>query len=111
MALYASQESKLTRPRYNPADIQKIELWKEETNQAAMLLESNADVMTTLQGYYVKLLDNEDFPLRKDCRKDIRSFATDVGSNIVWIKMQVRRLNLLAETINDRKNLVCAIVI
>lgn len=76
-----------------------------------MLLESNADVMTALREYYLKLLENGDFPLRTDCQKDVQNFAADMEDNIVWIKMQVRRLNLLAEIINDRKNLVCPKVI
>lgn len=72
-----------------------------------MLLSSNADVMAALQAYYVKLLDNEDFPIRKVCHKSIQNFATDIESNIVWTRMQVRRLKLLAEIIDGRKDLVC----
>lgn len=111
MALYGSQESKLSRQEYKPLDIQRIQLMKEEVSQATMLLESNAEVMTALRGYYVKLLENEDFPLRIDCRRDVGRFAADMESNIVWIKMQARRLGLLAEVINDRKNLVRPILI
>jgi len=111
MALYGSQESKLSRQEYKPLDIQRIQLMKEEVSQATFLLESNADVMTALREYYVKLLENEDFPLRIDCRKDIQNFAVDMESNSIWIKMQMRRLGLLAEIINDRKNLVRSRVI
>jgi len=111
MALYGSQESKLSRQEYKPLDIQRIQLMKEEVSQATFLLESNADVMTALREYYVKLLENEDFPLRIDCRKDIQNFAVDMESNIIRIKMQMRRLGLLAEIINDRKNLVRSRVI
>ncbi|CAD0095546.1 unnamed protein product [Aureobasidium vineae] len=105
LALYGSQESTTSRPTYRPRDLQEIQIWKEKTSQATMLLESNADVMTALQTYYVKLLANEDFPLKFECQKSIQRFAADVDGNIVWIKMQVRRLNLLAEVIGDRKNL------
>ena len=83
---------------------------KEQISQATMLLESNADVMAALREYYVKLLENEGFPLRTDCRRDIKNFAAHMDSNIVCIKMQVRGLGLLAEVINDRKNLVRPIV-
>lgn len=111
MALYESQESKSFRKEYQPLDIQKIQLAKENTNQATMLLESNADVMTALREYYLKLLENGGFALRTDCRKDVQEFASEMEANIVCIKMQVRQLNLLAETINDRKSLVCPKVI
>lgn len=111
MALWGSQEFISTRKEYKPIDIQEIQLLKQNTNQATMLLESNADVMTALREYYLKLLENGDFPLRTDCQKDVQNFAADMEDNIVWIKMQVRRLNLLAEIINDRKNLVCPKVI
>jgi hypothetical protein len=86
-------------------------LWREETREAAMLLESNADVMATLRAYYVELLNNEDFPLGADCRKYIHDFAADMENNIVCIRMQVRRLDLLAEVINERKNLVCLTIL
>lgn len=85
-------------------------MWKEKTSQAKTLLESNIDVMAALRAYYTTLLDNEDFPLKTECRRSIQNFAADVESNVVWIKMQVRRLDLLAEIIGDRKNLVCSII-
>ncbi|KAH0364809.1 hypothetical protein KCU65_g6501, partial [Aureobasidium melanogenum] len=106
MALYGSRESKDSRETYEPRDIQEIQVRKEKTSQAKMLLESNADVMVALRAYYVKLLDNEDFPLTIECRKTIQNFSADIESNILWIKMQVRRLDLLAEIISDRKDLV-----
>ncbi|KAG9856778.1 hypothetical protein KCU98_g1287, partial [Aureobasidium melanogenum] len=62
--------------------------------------------MAALRDYYVELLDNEDFPFRLGCRKSIQDFAADTASNIMWIKMQVHRLDLLAEIISDRKDLV-----
>jgi hypothetical protein len=111
MAIYGRQESKSSRPLYGPIDIQKIQRLKEATNQAAMLLESNANVMNVLHEYYTKLLENEDFPFRTSCQRDIQEFATDMESNIVCIRMQVRQLGLLADTINDRKNLVRSIVL
>ncbi|KAH0274214.1 hypothetical protein KCU91_g5425, partial [Aureobasidium melanogenum] len=106
LALYGSQESKNSRETYVPRDLQEIQLWKENTSQAAMLLNSNADVMAALRAYYVKLLDNEDFPLRTGCQKSIQNFATDIESNIVWARTQISRLNLLAEIIDGRKALV-----
>jgi len=71
-----------------------------------MLLNSNADVMGALRAYYVRLLDNEDFPLRTECQKNIQNFAADIESNILWTKMQTSRLSLLAEIIDGRKDLV-----
>lgn len=62
--------------------------------------------MDALRAYYVRLLDNEDFPLRTECRKSIQNFAVYIESNTVWAKMQVCRLNLLAEVIDGRKDLV-----
>ncbi|KAG9944282.1 hypothetical protein KCU85_g8079, partial [Aureobasidium melanogenum] len=106
LAIYGSQESKHSRETYVPRDLQKIQLWKELTSQAAMLLTSNSNVMDALRAYYVRLLDNEDFPLRTECRKSIQNFAVYIESNTVWAKMQVCRLNLLAEVIDGRKDLV-----
>jgi hypothetical protein len=111
MALYGSQESKRSRPQYESRDLHaeaQIQIQKEETRQATMLLESNADVMTALREYYVKLLDNADFLLRTDCRQNIQDFAVDVESEIVLIRMQVRRLGLLAGTISERQDQVCS---
>ncbi|KAH0386106.1 hypothetical protein KCU92_g2994, partial [Aureobasidium melanogenum] len=106
LALYGSRDSKLSRQTYEPIDLQKIQMWKEKTTQAKTLLESNADVVAGLRGYYVELLDNEDFPFRLECRKSIQNFAADIESNIIRIKMQVHRLDLLSEIISDRKDLV-----
>lgn len=107
MVFHEYQESKSSNRQIKPGDTQGGQLWREETRQATMLLESNAHVMTTLRAYYVELLDHEDFPLRTDCTKYIQDFAADMESNIVCIRMQVRRLDLLAEMINERNIYVC----
>ena len=66
------------------------------------------DVLTSLRKYYESLLRNKDFPLRKACRDDVLTFATQVNDMMFDLKMQVSRAKLLVRITADRKNLVSA---
>lgn len=106
MAIYGPQGPEAGHKQYTPQDIQDLQLWKDKTSEAAMLLESNADVMTELRSFYVGLKTNEDFTPRQECQKSIDFFAARLEKLINWMKTQVRRVNLLAHIIDDRKELV-----
>lgn len=71
-----------------------------------MVLQSNVDVMTALQRYYVGLKANKDFPSTEACQGNIDSFAADLDVIIDELKMHISRAKLLAGTISDRKELV-----
>jgi hypothetical protein len=108
MAIYGSEGSQDAHKQYSPQDIQYLQLWKDKTGEATMMLESNAKVLKVLQGYYIGLLDNQDFPLRTECQKSIHSFAARIEKNMDWMQIQADRARLLAGIISDRRELVSA---
>ena len=73
-----------------------------------MILEANADVLTSLRLFYERLVDRKDFPLRGDCHDEVLAFATRVEDMVYDSKMQVSRAKLLVRITADRKNLVSA---
>jgi hypothetical protein len=75
-----------------------------------MILEANADVLTSLRLFYERLVDRKDFPLRGDCRDEVLAFATRVDDMVYDSRMQVSRAKLLVRIIADRKNLVSTLV-
>lgn len=89
-----------------PHDIQDLHRWEKHAKEAGMMLESNVGVLTALQGYYVALKANNEFPLAGTCQEGIDEFVASVGKSIEWLKMQIFRAKCLAGDISDRKELV-----
>jgi hypothetical protein len=75
-----------------------------------MILEANADVLTSLRLFYERLVDRKDFPLGGDCRDEVLTFANRVDDMVYDSRMQVSRAKLLVRIIADRKNLVCTLI-
>ena len=71
-----------------------------------MILEANADVLTSIRRFYERLADNVDFPLGKSCREDVLAFTMQVDDMIYDSKMQIARAKVLVRITADRKNLV-----
>lgn len=91
---------------YTPGDLQTVQNYEDKTNEAIMVLEANADVLSSLRMFYEKLAENIDFPLRGVCHEDIAAFATQVNDMIYDSRMQILRAELLLRITADRKGLV-----
>lgn len=106
MALYWPQDPRHGYYLYEPQHIQNLQRWADKANEVIMVLESNADVMTSLRLYYEGLKDNAGFTLKSQCSGDISSFSARVEDIVYDFKMQISRAKLLVKIIGDRKELV-----
>jgi Mg2+ and Co2+ transporter CorA len=110
IAVLGPRDPSSGRREYTPEDLQTLQNYEEKTNEATMILEANANVLTSLRLFYERLVDRKDFPLRGDCRDEVLAFATRVDDMVYDSRMQVSRAKLLVRIIADRKNLVSTLV-
>ena len=106
VALDDSRSQHSVRHEFRPSDLQLIQGYEDKTNEAVMIMESNVEVLNSLGQFYENLIQNPDFDLRTSCCKDIRRFTWQLEDIKYETKMQVKRANLLARIIGDRKVLV-----
>jgi hypothetical protein len=71
-----------------------------------MLLEANADILTSLREYYERLVNNKDFTVGGTSSEDVVDFAIQLKDMGYDLKMQIARGKLLAKVTADRKTLV-----
>lgn len=96
----------MARREYTSADLQVVQTYEDKTNEAIMVLEANADVLTSLRQFYERLVENKDFPLKENMAGDISTFTRQVNNMIHDLKMQISRAKLLVRITADRKSLV-----
>ena len=108
MAIYGLRGPGHAHRQYKPHHVQELQYWKDKTSEAVMVLETNVDVMTALQRFYLGLKANQDFPsvLMEACQDDIDSCIANIEEIIEGFKMHTSRARLLAGIIGDRKELV-----
>ena len=106
IAVEGPRNYKLARREYTSEDLQLVQTYEDKTNEAIMVLEANADVLTSLRQFYERLMENKDFPLKKTGSGDIFTFATQVNDMIYDLRMQISRAKLLVRITADRKSLV-----
>jgi hypothetical protein len=95
-----------SRREYTPEDLQTLQYYEEKTNEAIMILEANADVLTSLGTFYKRLVERRDFPLQGDCVEAVSAFAASIDDMVYDSRMQISRAKLLVRITADRKNLV-----
>jgi hypothetical protein len=71
-----------------------------------MILETNADVMTSIRKFYERLLDNTSFDHRTSCRERVQYFALQVENMIYDSRAQIARAKILVQITEARKTLV-----
>ena len=91
---------------HTPDDLQSLQSYEDKINEAIMILHANIDVLAALRKYYECLLKHKDFPMKKDCREDVLSFAAQINDMIYNSKLQISRARLLVRIASDRKSLV-----
>ena len=92
---------------YSSANLQRVQELEEQTSEATMALQGNADVLTSLRTFYKSLGENDDFPLKNRCTSEISTFLRQIDSFIYDSNMQIARGKLLAQNIAGRKTIVC----
>lgn len=96
----------MARREYTPGDFQAVQHYEDKTNEGIMILEANADVLTSLRNFYERLMDNKDFAMKGSCSEDVSTFSTQINDMIYDLKMQTSRAKLLVRITADRKSLV-----
>lgn len=71
-----------------------------------MVLDANIKVMTSLRDFYRKLSNNEDFDLKDLCAGDVLAFVQQTTDMIHTFSGYERRIKLLIDMTENRKNLV-----
>ena len=91
---------------YTTKHLQSVYSWQEKTNEVVVVLETNADVMTSIRKFYERLLDNPDFELGTSCRERVQQFAMQMDNMIYDLRMQIARAKGLIPIAEARKTLV-----
>jgi hypothetical protein len=106
MAKDAPRQKTKARYLYSPDELQRVQDYEDKTNEAVMLLEANADILTSLREYYERLVNNKDFTVGGTSSEDVVDFAIQLKDMGYDLKMQIARGKLLAKVTADRKTLV-----
>jgi hypothetical protein len=108
MAVLGPRGPGFAHRKYEPYDIQEMQIWKEKAKQASMALETNVNVIACLGKFYARLASNRDFPpeLGRQTEEDVESFVANLDEIMDGMKMHVSRLRFLMDVISDRSVLV-----
>src|SRR5690348_1100202 len=98
MAIYGPRGPGYAHKEYRPYHIQDLQYWQDKTNEAVMVLNSNAEVIKAIRRFYTGLKDQKDFPpvLQAACSEDISTFASHLDEIVDDFQMQISRAKLLA---------------
>lgn len=96
------------KSKLDTSDLFQVQEYEDKTNEAVMVLESNADNMKSLLNFYLSLVEDEEFPaeLRTPCRQGLKRFSSQLRELVYDVAMQTRRAKVLVKTISDRKSIV-----
>src|ERR1700685_1949491 len=106
MAKDAPRQKTKARFLYSPDELQRVQDYEDKTNEVVMILEANADILTSLREYYERLVMNSDFTAGGTSPDDVVDFAIKLEGMEYDLKMQISRGKLLAKVTADRKTLV-----
>jgi hypothetical protein len=106
VAVLGSRAPGASRREYTPEDLQTLQNYEEKTNEAIMISEANADVLSSLGTFYRRLVESKDFPLRGNCAEGVFKFAASIDDMVYDSRMQISRAKLLVRITADRKSLV-----
>lgn len=88
--------------------VQRIQHLEEKTNEAHLVLEANARVLSALRQDYASTTRSEDFPfcIRESCKHAISGFLHRLEKITENMNMQKSQLDLILRFLSNRKNLV-----
>ncbi len=96
------------KTRFDERALFQVQEYEDKTNEAVMVLESNAENMESLYNFYRMLVKEEGFPaeIQESCSYSVKRFCLQLHELIYDVKMQIRRANVLVKTVSDRKTIV-----
>ncbi|KAK0713615.1 hypothetical protein B0T26DRAFT_753708 [Lasiosphaeria miniovina] len=106
MAVIGLREHGHHAKRYRPSDIQLMQALEEKASEAAVVLEGNVDIMTSLRQFYEGLAKDDRFPCRNSCAGELTDFVNQLDAMIGDLKNNSGRARALVKTTADRKELI-----
>lgn len=107
MALLDVYEAGRRTRVYTTEDVQNLLQRQEKIDEAITQLQSNVEVMRSLQTFYLKLKENKDLKQVVDaCADDLDVFATELENLMDNFKLQISRAKALLRRISGRSELV-----
>jgi hypothetical protein len=94
------------RKQLTPEDLASAQFLENKTNEALMIIESNANILTSLRNFYTDLLKDDVFSSRQQCRGDVLSFSASIQTMLSDIRRHTTRARRLARIAADRRSLV-----
>ncbi|KAF2438414.1 hypothetical protein P171DRAFT_477309 [Karstenula rhodostoma CBS 690.94] len=91
---------------FNSESLQDVQYFEEKSINAAMVLDANIEVMTSLRSFYNNLLENYEFEMKNQCVDPVHAFVqqiTDMMHTFIGYK---RRMKMLTDMTENRKNLL-----
>jgi hypothetical protein len=80
---------------------------EEKANELVALQKANIEVIKSLKGYYLSLVDYDAFKQYKaKCADDITAFARHLDNTISNMNMHLNRTKYLLELIHQRREMV-----
>jgi hypothetical protein len=92
----------------SPKDVSFVQKKQDETNKAIMMLDANAEILTSLSNFYERLMQNDNFELKdnNECKLAVADFLPQLQDFIHQFKMHAARATTLSKITADRKELV-----
>lgn len=75
-----------------------VQLREDKVNLAIMVMEANADILSSLRDFYKRLMVNQNFDLRQNCVSDILTFVSQIDDLIYDSRIQIARAKVLAKS-------------
>ncbi|KAF1979437.1 hypothetical protein BU23DRAFT_154765 [Bimuria novae-zelandiae CBS 107.79] len=91
---------------FTPESLQDVQFLEEKATNAAMVLDANIEVMTSLRGFYEKLQEHNGFDMKDLCAEVVLGFVQQITDMIHTFAGYKRRMKLLIEVTENRKNLL-----
>jgi hypothetical protein len=108
MAIYGNRAEDYAYRHYTPDDIQDLQRWEDNVNEAIMVMEANMKIIRALQKFYADIRDDLALPLeiKSNCGNDFVDFTAQLQTMIEDFEIQIARAKLCVKISGDRKELV-----
>lgn len=85
-----------------------VQQYEDITNDAVMVLESNANVLKSIRSFYTQLVQDDEFPqsYQVECQKFVRRFSSQIDELIYEMTTEAARAKVLVKIAADRKTIV-----
>ena len=91
---------------YTTHHLQDLKCREDKTHKAIMIMEANADVLTSLRDFHKRLMENKHVEFDQTCQDNIATFVSQADDAKHDLKLQIVRAKNLVGVTRDREGLV-----